>query len=227
MITRWGARRSLLGLACCVLGAGTALAGCGGDEAPDPSPTTTTTRPTDPVTASTASESAATATSSGPAFDCPSVDAAQKTLDEAYAAELDRLGVGRGDAQAQSVLTLVTTTEGPGYYAAVLAAAPPADSGDARFVLDYYQRLAAQAGELDAGSGSAEDLAAAMDRLDDATVAVTPDPATANQVVAAQERLQAALERDCSGSSPNTATDTATGTATSTATPTGSTSTAS
>lgn len=204
VITRWGARRSLLGLACGVLGAGTVLAGCGGQDTPAPSPTTTTTSPTAPTTSSSASGSPTSPTSTVPTFDCASVDAAQKTLDDAYAAELDRLGIGRGDSQAQSVLTLVTTTEGPEYYAAVLAAAPPEDSQDAQFVLDYYQRLATQAGDLSAGTGSAEDLAAAMDRLDDATLVVSPDVDSATQVVAAQERLQAAVERDCTGGATNT-----------------------
>jgi hypothetical protein len=197
--------------------AGTVLTGCGGSDTPDPSPTTTTTSPTATPAASDTAEVATTPTSSGPSFDCSSVDAAQTRLDEAYAAELDRLGISRGDSQAQSVLTLVTTTEGPGYYATVLAAAPPEDSQDAQFVLDYYQRLAAQAGDMTAGTGSAQDLAAAMDRLDDATLAVNPDANSAGLVVAAQERLQAALESDCSGSStPSSATS---------STPSGSTST--
>ncbi|MFD0484635.1 hypothetical protein ACFQ46_18740 [Kineococcus sp. GCM10028916] len=200
MITRGGARRSLLGLVCGVLSTGAVLAGCGGGDSPDPAPTTTTRSPTE-TTTSPASAVTESPTSSGPTFDCASVDAAQKTLDDAYAAELSRLGIRRGDSQAQSVLTLVTTTEGPGYYAAVLAASPPEESQDAQLVLDYYQRLAAQAGDLTAGSGSAEDLAAAMDRLDDATLAVSPDANSAAQVVSAQERLQAAVEDACSSGS--------------------------
>ena len=202
MITRWGARRSLLGLVCGVLSTGAVLVGCGGGDSPDPAPTTTTRSPTE-TTTSPASSGTQSPTSSGPTFDCASVDAAQKTLDDAYAAELSRLGIRRGDSQAQSVLTLVTTTEGPGYYAAVLAASPPEESQDAQLVLDYYQRLAAQAGDLTAGSGSAEDLAAAMDRLDDATLVVSPDANSAARVVAAQERLQAAVEGACSGAGPS------------------------
>ena len=197
VITRWGPRRSLLGLTGCALVAGPLLLGCGGSDTPDPTPTTTTTTATVPATTPVTGPTSSGPTSSAPAFDCASVDAAQDALDAAYAAELDRLGIGRGDAQAQSVLTLVTTTEGPAYYAAVLAAAPPAQSADAQAVLDYYQRLAARAGDLDAGSGSAEDLAAAMDRLDEATLAVSPDADTAGRVVATQERLRAAVERDC------------------------------
>jgi hypothetical protein len=202
VITRWGARRSLLGLACCALGAGSVLAGCGGSETPDPTPTTTTTTPTAPVTTPVTASASSGPTGSGPTFDCDRVEAAQDALDAAYAAELDRLGIGRGDAQAQSVLTLVTTAEGPAYYAAVLAAAPPELTPDAQAVLDYYQRLADRAGDLDAGSGSAEDLAAAMDRLDEATLAVTPDAGTADRVVTTQERLQAAVEQDCARSTP-------------------------
>ena len=202
VITRWGARRSLIGLACSLLGVGAVLMGCGGSDSPDPSPTTSS--PTATPTTSAPGTGSGSPTSSGPTFDCGSVEAAQKALDEAYAAELDRLGIGSGDAQAQSVLTLVTTTEGPAYYAAVLAAAPPQDSQDAQLVLDYYQRLAARAGDLDAGSGSAADLTAAMDRLDEATLAVNPDANSASQVVAAQERLQAAVASDCSGSSTAT-----------------------
>lgn len=204
VITRWGARRSLLGLVCGALSTGAVLAGCGGSDSPDPAPTTTTTSPTAATTTSPTSSESVSPTSTGPTFDCASVDAAQKTLDDAYAAELSRLGIRRGDSQAQSVLTLVTTTEGPGYYAAVLAASPPEDSQDAQLVLDYYQRLAAQAGDLTAGSGSAEDLAVAMDRLDDATLVVSPDANSADEVVAAQERLQAAVESACSGKSSST-----------------------
>ncbi len=197
-----------------VAGAAVLLAGCGEAQTPDPSPTTTTTTPTATPTTSPA-ETTGTPTSSGPGFDCATVQAAQKALDDAYAAELDELGIRRGDPRAQSVFTIVTTNEGPTYSAAVLAAAPPEQTPDAQFVLDYYQRLAARAGTLDTGTGSAEDLAAAMTALDDATLVVNPDPATATQVIEAQERLQAAVERDCSNT---TATATATGTATQTET---------
>jgi len=187
-----------------LLGVGAVLlAGCGGSEAPDPAPTTTTTTPT--TSPSTATQSP---TSSGPSFDCASVRTAQDALDEAYSAELDEVGIRRGDPQAQSVLTIVTTNEGPTYYAAVLAAAPPDASADAQAVLDYYQRLAEAAGPLDVGTGSAEDLAAAMDALDDATLSVNPDASAAAEVVAAQERLQAAVEADCSASPTETATTT-------------------
>lgn len=178
---------------------GALLAACGGDEAPDPSPTTTTTSPTASPT-TTPAGTTDSPTSTGPAFDCPPVQAAQQALDEAYAAELDALDIRRGDPQAQSVFTIVTTNQGPAYYAAVLAAAPPESSQDAQLVLDYYQRLSAQTGVLDAGTGSAEDLATAMNALDEAGLVVNPDLADASAVVDAQERLQAAVEAACSGS---------------------------
>ncbi|GAA0298506.1 hypothetical protein GCM10009528_14380 [Kineococcus aurantiacus] len=178
------------------------LAACGGG-APDPAPTTTTASaaPTTAPTTATVTSASAGPTSTGPGFDCPSVQAAQEVLDEDYSAELDRLGIKRGDPRAQSVFTVVTTNEGPTYYAAVLAAAPPEATPDAQVVLDYYARLATQVGTLDAGTGSAEDLAAAMDALDEASVVVNPDPAAATRVVEAQERLQAAVEQACAEAS--------------------------
>ncbi|WP_432523834.1 hypothetical protein [Kineococcus sp. SYSU DK006] len=212
MITRRPARRRAAGPAPLVLGLAALLAGCGGEDVPDPSPTTTTTRPTGTATSAPATTTSPSPT--GPGFDCPSVDAAQSALDDAFAAELERLDIGRGDPRAQSVYVLVTTSEGPAYYAAVLAAAPPEQAADARLVLDYYQRLAARAGALDAGDGSSEDLVTAMDRLDEAAAAVSTDPAAGTQVVAAQERLQAAVEAACA--SPTASTSTATSTATST-----------
>ncbi|WP_432512026.1 hypothetical protein [Kineococcus sp. SYSU DK001] len=189
----------------CAVGAGVLLAGCGADGSPDPAPTTTTTRPTATATGST---SPASPTSSGPGFDCTTVQAAQDALDEAYSAELDALDIQRGDPRAQSVFTVVTTTEGPVYYAAVLAAAPPGSLQDAQVVLDYYTRLATQVGTLDPGTGSADDLARAMSAIDDAGVVVNPDPTAATTVVQAQERLQAAVERDCAGSTPTQTTQT-------------------
>ncbi|WP_432544709.1 hypothetical protein [Kineococcus sp. SYSU DK002] len=197
----------------CALGAGALLAACGADGSPDPAPTTTTTTPTATAASSTPP---ASPTSSGPAFDCTTVRSAQDALDDAYAAELDALGVERGDPQAQSVFTVVTTTEGPEYYAAVLAAAPPGSLPDAQVVLDYYTRLATQVGALD--PGTTDDLPGAMTAIDDAAVVVNPDPAAATAVVAAQERLQAAVERDCAGSTP---TQSATQTATQSPSPSG------
>ena len=194
----WRTRRAVTTSITALAAAG-ALAACGGGQAPDPAPTTTTA---DPAPVSTTSTAAAP-TSSGPSFDCPSVQSAQTALDDAYGTELDRLGIKRGDPRAQSVFTIVTTDEGPAYYAAVLAAAPPEASADAQVVLDYYTRLATEVGDLDVGTGSAEDLARAMDALDAAGAAVTPDPAAATAVVQAQERLQADVDRACSGSSPS------------------------
>lgn len=175
------------------------VAACGGDDAPDPSPTTTTTSPTASPT-TTPSEASDSPTATGPVFDCAPVQAAQQALDEAYGTELDELGIRRGDPRAQSVFTIVTTNQGPTYYAAVLAAAPPESSQDAQLVLDYYQRLSAQTGVVDPGTGSAEDLSTAMNALDDAGLAVNPDLADATAVVDAQERLQAAVEAACAGS---------------------------
>ncbi|NAZ76560.1 hypothetical protein GTQ99_14205 [Kineococcus sp. T13] len=215
MITRRPARRRAAVPAPLAVGLAALLAGCGGEEAPDPSPTTTTTRPTGTATSSPSATASPSPT--GPGFDCASVDAAQGALDDAFAAELDRLDIGRGDPRAQSVYVLVTTSEGPAYYAAVLAAAPPEQAADAQLVLDYYQRLAARAGALDAGDGSTEDLLTAMDRLDEAAAAVGADPAAGTRVVDAQERLQAAVEAACTSPTAS-ATSTATGTATSTAT---------
>ncbi|GAB3452870.1 hypothetical protein GCM10027519_05150 [Kineococcus endophyticus] len=183
------------------LAAAAAVGACGGGgDEPDPAPTTTTVEPA-PVSTTSASPSA---TSSGPVFDCASVQAAQTSLDDAYASELDRLGIKRGDPRAQSVFTIVTTNEGPEYYAAVLAAAPPDATADAQVVLDYYTKLATQADTLDVGTGSAEDLGKAMDALDAAGAAVNPDPSAATSVVQAQERLQADVDRECSGASTST-----------------------
>ncbi|WP_432486340.1 hypothetical protein [Kineococcus esterisolvens] len=167
---------------------------------PVPAPTTTTVEPTSsPVVTSTAPASPE------PGFDCATVDTAQQELDRAFSTELERLDISRGDPRAQSVYALVTTEEGPAYYAAVLAAAPPELDDDAQLVLDYYQRLARAAGDLDPGTGSAADLTAAMTALDDAAAAVD-DPAAGTAVVQAQERLQAALERSCSGDPTTSAT---------------------
>ncbi|WP_432497064.1 hypothetical protein [Kineococcus gypseus] len=177
--------------------------GCSERAAPAPAPTTTTLEPTaEPAT------SAATAPASAPAFDCTAVQDAQDELDEAFAAELERLDVDRGDPRAQSVYALVTTEQGPAYYADVLRAAPPELGDDARRVLDYYERLASAAGELDPGSGSAADLTASVDALDRAAAAVD-DPAAGTAVVQAQERLRAAMERSCEGDAPATASATA------------------
>ncbi len=192
-----------------------ALAGCSGDEVLTPAPTTTTVEPT-----SSPSGTTSTPRQSEPAFDCPAVRAAQDELDSAFTAELERLDVPRGDPRAQSVYALVTTEQGPAYYAAVLAAAPDELSADARLVLDYYQRLALAAGDLDPGTGSAADLTAAMAALDDATAAVD-GTAAGTDVVAAQERLQGAVERSCSGDESPTATGTGSST-TGSAAPTGS-----
>lgn len=210
MITGARARAAL----CCALGAGALVAGCGSDD-PTPSPTTTTASPV--VTSSPPTSSP---TSSGPGFDCSSVRAAQDALDADYADELDRLGIKRSDPRAQSVYTVVTTNEGPTYYAAVLAAAPPEELADARLVLDYYTRLAAQVGSLDPGTGSTEDLAAAMDALDRAGLTVNPSVDDATTVVQAQERLQAAVEKDCAGASASPSTSPSTSSSTSTGTPT-------
>ncbi|MEZ0165331.1 hypothetical protein AB2L27_11235 [Kineococcus sp. LSe6-4] len=173
----------------------TGLAACGGGDEPDPAPTTTTVTPTStPTTPGTSAP--ATATSSGPGADCGAIRSAQAELDAAYDSELERLDIGRGDPRAQTVFTIVTTTEGPEYYADVLDAAPPQAQDDAQVVLDYYTRLAERVGTLEAGTGSAEDLARAMDALD---AARDPDPSAATEVVQAQERLQAEIERACAG----------------------------
>ncbi|PRY11115.1 hypothetical protein [Kineococcus rhizosphaerae] len=195
MITPARARAAL----CCALGAAGLLTGCGaGDEAPDPAPTTTTASPV-----SSSGTPTAGPTSTGPAFDCASVRSAQEKLDADYSDELDRLGIKRSDPRAQSVFTVVTTNEGPTYYAAVLAAAPPDATPDAQLVLDYYTRLATQVGTLDPGTGSTEDLAKAMDTLDEAGLVVNPAADAATTVVEAQERLQAAVEKDCAKASPS------------------------
>ncbi|NIZ89595.1 hypothetical protein [Kineococcus rubinsiae] len=183
-------------LTCAVATAVALLAGCSADE-PDAPPATTTTVP--PSTAVASTPVTASPTTSVPAFDCAAVDTAQQELDRAYADELDRLDVHRGDPRAQSVYALVTTTQGPAYYSAVLTAAPAESREDAQLVLDYYERLSAQVGDLDVDSGTEEALGDAMDRLDDATVALDPSPAGGTEVVAAQERLQAGVERSCSG----------------------------
>jgi len=199
-VSRSGAAAGPAFLTCAVAATALLLAGCSADE-PDTPDATTTTVP--PAPAATSAAATASPTTSVPAFDCDAVDAAQDALDGAYAAELDRLDVHRGDPRAQSVYALVTTTQGPAYYAAVLAAAPQELHADAQLVLDYYQRLSAQVGDLDVDSGSAQALADAVDRLDDATVALDPTPAAGSggtEVVAAQARLQAGVERSCSGS---------------------------
>jgi hypothetical protein len=186
-------------LTCAVTAVALLVAGCSGGE-PDAPEASTTTVPPSP--AATSAAATASPTTSVPAFDCQAVDAAQDALDGAYAAELDRLDVHRGDPRAQAVYALVTTTQGPAYYAAVLAAAPEELRADAQQVLDYYRRLSAQVGDLTVDSGSERALADAMDRLDDATVALDPSPAAGSggsQVVAAQERLQAGVERSCAG----------------------------
>lgn len=194
MRVRGGAARTLVGvwLGACAL----ALVACSSDDDAAPAPTTTTTTPD---TASSTSPTASP-TDDVPAFDCPTVDTAQQQLDQAFADELSRLDIGRGDPRAQSVYALVTTTEGPEYYSAVLAAAPPELAADAQSVLDYYQRLADEVGTVDTGEGSTEDLTAAMTRLDDATAAID-DPSAGTAVVEAQERLQTAVQKSCSGSS--------------------------
>ncbi len=191
-------------------------AGCSEQELPGPAPTTTTVEPTlspEPGT------SAPTATT--PAFDCSAVRSAQEELDGAFAAELERLDVPRGDPRAQSVYALVTTQEGPSYYASVLAAAPPELAEDARLVLDYYERLAQEAGDLTPATGSTADLTAAVEELDRAAGTVA-DPAAGTAAVEAQERLQTALARSCDedadGATPSgTATPSEGSTATSTA----------
>lgn len=202
----WRTRRAAAVLTT-ALAAAAAVGACGGGDGgePDPAPTTTTVEPAPVSTTSSPS-----ATSSGPVFDCASVEAAQKALDDAYASELDRLGIKRGDPRAQSVFTIVTTNEGPEYYAAVLAAAPPDATADAQVVLDYYTQLATRAGTLDVGTGSAEDLGRAMDALDAAGAAVNPDPSAATSVVQAQERLQADVDRECSGAATSTSTTSST-----------------
>ncbi|WP_380173891.1 hypothetical protein ACFEMC_04125 [Kineococcus sp. DHX-1] len=197
----WRTRRAVAVLTS-ALAAAAAVGACSGGGEPDPAPTTTTVEPA-PVSTTSASPAA---TSSGPVFDCVSVQAAQTALDDAYASELDRLGIKRGDPRAQSVFTIVTTNEGPEYYAAVLAAAPPDATADAQVVLDYYTKLATQAGTVDVGTGSAEDLGKAMDALDAAGAAVNPDPSAATSVVQAQERLQADVDRECSGAATSTGT---------------------
>ncbi|MEW1957841.1 hypothetical protein [Kineococcus sp. NPDC059986] len=207
----WRTRRTLTTTVTALAAAGV-LAACGGGDAPDPSPTTTTVEPA-PVSSTSPS---ASPTSSGPVFDCASVQSAQKRLDDAYGTELDRLGIKRGDPRAQSVFTIVTTNEGPQYYAAVLAAAPPDATADAQVVLDYYTELATQVGTLDVGTGSAEDLGKAMDALDAAGAAVNPDPSAATAVVQAQERLQADVDRECSGASPSSSSATSSPSATTT-----------
>ncbi|MCI2238607.1 hypothetical protein MO973_44565 [Paenibacillus sp. TRM 82003] len=167
--------------------------GCSGDEVPGPAPTTTTVEPTLSPTPGTAGS-----TTTSPAFACSAVQSAQEELDGAFAAELERLDVPRGDPRAQSVYALVTTEEGPSYYASVLAVAPPELAEEARLVLDYYERLAQEAGDLAPATGSAADLAAAVAELDRAVAAVD-DPAAGTAAVEAQERLQTALTRSCSG----------------------------
>ena len=170
------------------------VAACSGDDGAAPAPTTTTTSPVE--TTSTAPPA-----TSVPAFDCGPVTAAQQQLDDAFADELSRLDIGRGDPRAQSVYALVTTTQGPEYYSAVLAAAPPELGDDARTVLDYYQQLADRVGTVDTGDGSTEALTAAMTRLDEATAGVD-DPTAGTAVVQAQERLQVAVGQACSGDTP-------------------------
>ena len=179
-----------------------------------------TSTPTAPAATSSVATSPVVTTADVPAFDCPALDAAQQEMDEAFSSELDRLEVRRGDPRAQSVYALVTTREGPSYYAAVLTAAPPELTGDAALVLGYYQRLAVQAGGVDAGSGSTEDLTAAMSALDHAAAAVD-DPATGTEVVDAQERLRAAVERACSGPSASSTTSTTSTTSTEGSSPAG------
>lgn len=174
-----------------------ALSACTADDAAGPAPTTTTTS-ADAVTTPSASP-----TPSPPAVDCATVTAAQQQLDDAFSDELSRLDIGRGDPRAQSVYALVTTTQGPEYYSAVLAAAPPELDADARVVLDYYQQLADRVGTIDTGDGSTEALTAAMSQLDDATVAIdasAADPTAGTAVVQAQERLQAAVGQACADS---------------------------
>lgn len=194
------------------------LVACSDDDgaAPVPVPaatttgTGTTTTATTSATTTTTAPSAATVTDSptgiATTFDCASVEAAQQRLDDAYSGELERLDVGRGDPRAQSVYALVTTTEGSSYYASVLSAAPAELQPDARLVLGYYQRLATSAAQIDPGSGSAEDLHSAMTALDDASAAFDDPATTGSAVVDAQERLQAGVQRACTGSASTTTT---------------------
>ncbi|NAZ81421.1 hypothetical protein GTR02_06285 [Kineococcus sp. R8] len=199
----WGPPRILAGgpggLTCTVVALAALVAGCSGDE-PEAAPATTTTTP--PASAVTSAAGTVSPTTTAPAFDCGAVDTARTALDDAYARELDRLDVDRGDPRAQSVYALVTTAQGPAYYTAVLAAAPADLRADAQVVLDYYERLSQQVGVLDVADGSERALADAVDRLDDATLALDPSPAAtagASDVVVAQERLEAGVERSCSG----------------------------
>jgi hypothetical protein len=207
-------------LTCAVAAVALLAAGCSRDAPPAPDASTTTVPPSPAATSAVATT---TPTESVPAFDCDAVDAAQDALDGAYAAELDRLDVHRGDPRAQSVYALVTTTQGPAYYAAVLEAAPQELRADAQLVLDYYRRLSEQVGDLEVDSGSEQVLADAVDRLDDATVALEASPAAGTggtDVVAAQSRLQSGVERSCSGPDAPSPSPTPSGPASTTSGPT-------
>ncbi len=174
--------------------------GCGSADPDSPAAPTTTTAPAStPVTSSApaGSPTATTGTDGEGGVDCAAAQEAQQELDEAYSAQLDELGIGRGDPRAQTVYALVTTTEGPDYYSALAAAVPPELADDARRVLEYYEQVAAAVGEVDYGDGSRDALARAGNDLAAATEGVVGDPETGTAVVQAQERLQSEVQRAC------------------------------
>ncbi|MFB9376010.1 hypothetical protein ACFFKU_16140 [Kineococcus gynurae] len=196
-----------------VAGAAGAVVACTGPTAP-PSDTgtvaaTTTTPAPDPGSATTTGAgTGATATPGGTSgLDCAAVASAQRVLDEEFSRTLDELGISRGDPRAQSVYALVTVQDGPDYYAAVVDAADAEHLPDARLVQAYFARLAAAAGDVSLGDGSTQALTAALDRLDEAGASLAgTDPAAPSgaDAVAAQQRLQQAVDTACAGTATTT-----------------------
>jgi len=172
-----------------VLAGGALLAGCSGDQ-PAPEPTPAASAP-----AETATTDAAEAGAERADVDCAAVEQARRDLTEATNAELDRLGVDRGDPRAFSIQVIVTSQHAAEYWSAMQEAVGAGEAElqqAAETVVGYWAPLDADLDGIelpDAGD-------AAITEATNQYLAISeqhPD----EEVVPAQERLTAGVDAAC------------------------------
>lgn len=130
------------------------------------------------------------------AFDCEAVAEAAARLDEAGAAELERLGLSASDPQALTVTLVAAGRAAPAYWTAVAAAvtdeAPASVRDDVAAVEGYWAGLADDLDAVTVADASPEAVEAAGDRL-----AEISEGARDDAVAPAQQRVDDALASGC------------------------------
>ena len=149
-----------------------------------------------PALAGCTDEPPALASPAPTAFDCEAVAAASATLDDAGAAELERLGLTASDPQALTVTLVAAGRAAPAYWSAVAGAvspdAPASVRDDVAVVEGYWAGLADDLAAVTVADATPEAVTAAGDRL-----AAVSAGARDDAVAPAQQRVEDALATGC------------------------------